>query len=696
MPVTKACPSCNTPLPEEAAFCFMCGAATPHSGIDRTTGEIRTLSTDRMPSRDLARLDTVLGAHYELGKLIGRGGFAEVFLLHDRRLKRELAVKVLRSELSVSDQLIARFRREAETVAALRNPHIVPIYDIGEAEGMIYLIMPFIRGESLKALLVREGPRPPREAVRILVEAADALEAAHEAGVVHRDVKPENIMLEGRARRVQLMDFGISKALDSSEGSGLTSTGILVGTPHFMSPEQAAGEPNLDHRSDQYALAVVGYQMITGELPFDGESTRAILFQQMVGIPKSLRDLVPDVPASLAFAIEKALSKEPRDRYSSMEEFAQALTGSEHWPPIFNTADRLAKTDELPTPAEGAKKPTPPAGTPAPAEPAPKATKRRPAWLPAAAGIGVVAVAALAYALSGPPTSVPAATDSTAVADSGVAVAAASPVITDTAGSTIVGTPAPPPAAPTATTSAPTPRSTRPERPVPPPPPPTPATPRSCGAAVREANWTSAASLCLSEAEGGNAAAMRQLAVLYKDGNGVEASDSAAKSWYRRAATGGDATAAYQLGLLLAASPGNDAREREATDLLRQAADAGIEAAWPVLAERYEQGLGSPRRDQEAAFWYRKAAEQGNRASQYNLGVMYARGRGVPKNETEAFSWFTRAAEQGHTAAQYELGMAYVRGRGVQKSDSLGFVWLDRAAQQGHPEAKKEADKRRP
>ncbi len=271
---------------------MMCGAATPQA-IDKQTGEIRSYSADRIPSPDKTRLQRALGSNYELGKLVGRGGFAEVFLVHDKRLKRDLALKALRPDLVISEHLLTRFRREAETVAALRHPHIVPIYDIGEADGIAYILMPLIQGESLRALLMREGPRPVREATRIMLEASDALGAAHDAGVVHRDIKPENIMLEGKTRRVQLMDFGIAKAIDTSgdEGPGLTSTGMLVGTPHYMSPEQASGEPNLAHRSDQYSLALVAYQMITGSLPFDGDATRHVRFQQMVGHYKSTRSL---------------------------------------------------------------------------------------------------------------------------------------------------------------------------------------------------------------------------------------------------------------------------------------------------------------------------------------------------------------------------------------------------------------------
>ena len=672
MAESKTCPSCSTPLPSEAAFCFMCGAATP-TGIDMVTGEIRN-PIGRGSVRDPARLQRALGDHYELGELIGRGGFAEVYRIQDRWLKRELALKVLRPELTFAENLLNRFRREAETVAALRHPSIVPIYDIGEAEGLLYIIMPMITGESLKALLQREGPRPARETSRILLEAADALGAAHEAGVIHRDIKPENIMLEGKGRRVQLMDFGISKAIDSGEGSGLTSTGILVGTPHYMSPEQAAGDSSLDHRSDQYSLAVVGYQMLTGELPFDGESTRAILFQQMVGNAKSLRDMVPDIPANVAFAVERAMSKEPGDRYADMEAFAEAIRSS----------DSLVQTEETRISA-GVPAPVPPPPPPAPPT---RSRAPRPRWLvPMVSVVGVVAVAAIALALL-QPTPAPATQAATPpVADSQRAGPDSLAQLDSSV--TLVSTRADLP--PTPATSPRTPPRGRPgSRPEPARPTP----PATCATAIHNADWTAAGNLCPPEAEGGNASAARQLGTMYERGTGVAPSDSIAATWYRKAAGLGDPQAALRLGLILAGKPG-PGRDEDATRFLRQAAEAGIQDAWPVLAERYEQGLGTKRNDQEAWLWYRKAAEQGNRASQYNLAVMYARGRGVDKSEREAANWFQKAAEQGHTAAQYELAMVYFRGKGVAKSDSLGLVWLEKAAAQGYPDAAKELDKRR-
>ena len=661
---------------------MMCGAATPHS-IDKVTGEIRQYSSDRIPSPDLNRLQRVLGSNYDLGKLIGRGGFAEVFLVHDRRLKRDLALKALRPDLVISEALLARFRREAETVASLRHPHIVPIYDIGEAEGIAYILMPLIQGESLRALLMREGPRPVLEASRILREASDALGAAHEAGVIHRDIKPENIMLEGKARRVQLMDFGIAKAIDHTDGTpGLTSTGMLVGTPHYMSPEQASGDPHLDNRSDQYSLAVVGFQMITGSLPFDGESTRAVLFQQMVGVPKSLRDLVPDVPAGVAFAIDRALSKDPKDRFPSMDAFREAISGSDSWPPE-GAVSSIAARPSVSTPTVGT--------------PTAVAIPARSRWIPVAA-LGAVAVVATAVAVWSttrdrtpalPPAPVPGVVNPVAPPPTPVA-----PVLDPAAA--VAQKPSPP------TSGAPS--AAAPSRRVPGTGSANPAASSvapasgsaSCQAANASKKWPDALKLCTAEAEGGSAVASRLVAGLYQRGSGVAPSDSAAAFWYRKASAGGDAQSSYRLALVVGAGTGVIQNDVEATNLMRKAAEGNVEAAWPLLAERYEQGLGVKRNDKEAAVWYRKAADNGVRAAQFNLGEMFMRGRGVEKSEEEAAQWFSKAAQLDHPGAEYQLGMMYIRGRGgIPKDEGVGLQWLEKAAAQGHEEAKKEVAKRR-
>lgn len=279
---TRACPSCQTPLPEVAAFCYVCGTAT-HTGPVVLPHLLPTPAAEQV-----ARLQQALGKHYELGPLIGRGVSADVFQVRDLWLRRDLALKALRTDPDMLETTLAGFRREAESVAALRHPNILPIYDIGVAHGVAYILMPFIKGESLAVLLGRDGRRPVSEARRILLEAAGALAAAHEAGVVHCDVKPENIMLDGKARRVLLMDFALARML-------------------------AGGDPHLDHRSDQYSLAAVGYHMLTGTMPFAGRRTGAM----------------SEVPEALMEAIARGMAKEPADRFPDIESFAAAVEAAD-------------------------------------------------------------------------------------------------------------------------------------------------------------------------------------------------------------------------------------------------------------------------------------------------------------------------------------------------------------------------------
>ena len=325
---SRACPTCQTPLPDAAAFCSQCGDAT----ATQILGEAPPDEGERgRPSASYAlepsRLVRALGANWELGRLIGRGGYAEVFAVRDLRLKRELAIKVLRPDLIVTQALLARFRREAEAVAALRHPQIVPVYDVGETDGIAYIVMPLIRGESLQAALRRDGPFPVAEVIRIVTEAANALAAAHAAGVIHRDIKPENIMLEGPERRVLLMDFGIAKAMDVSEND-LTGTGVIVGTPQYMSPEQASGDPGIDHRTDQYSLAVVAYQMASGKVPFDGETARAVMARQLLEEPPRLSTVQKAAPPPFVAALHRAMQKSPARRFASIREFAGRLGGA--------------------------------------------------------------------------------------------------------------------------------------------------------------------------------------------------------------------------------------------------------------------------------------------------------------------------------------------------------------------------------
>jgi hypothetical protein len=268
-------------------------------------------------------LAAVLEPAYELRELLGRGGFGEVYAAWDTTLKREVAVKTLRPDLASQEDVVRRFRHEAEAAARLRHPCILPVYAVGEAEGVVWFSMPRVHGESLRDRLRREPELPIGEVRRILADVAGALQAAHDAGVVHRDVKPDNILLEGDHRRVLVTDFGIAKALGAGD-AGLTGTGIAIGSPDYMSPEQAAGEP-LDHRADIYSLGVVAFEMVAGQLPFGSGTVATVLVRHATEAPPSLLDIRPACPAHLAAIVSRCLAKEPPARWPSMAELREAL-----------------------------------------------------------------------------------------------------------------------------------------------------------------------------------------------------------------------------------------------------------------------------------------------------------------------------------------------------------------------------------
>jgi len=273
----------------------------------------------------LDRLVAAVGAQYRVDAEIGRGGMAVVYRATDVRLNRRVAIKLLPPELAFNPDVRERFLREAQTSAQLAHPHIVPIFTVDEREGMVYFVMALVDGESLAERLAREPRLPIADARRILADVADALAYAHGRGVVHRDVKPDNIMVDRATGRAVVTDFGIARA--AAGDSRLTVTGVAVGTPAYMSPEQALGEREIDGRSDLYSLGVVGYQMLAGTTPFRAANTPAMLVKHLSETPRSLDTLRPDAPAGLVHAIMRALAKKPEHRWSDAEEFRAAILG---------------------------------------------------------------------------------------------------------------------------------------------------------------------------------------------------------------------------------------------------------------------------------------------------------------------------------------------------------------------------------
>jgi len=271
----------------------------------------------------LLEVEAALAGRYSVERELGRGGMATVYLARDIRLDRLVAIKVLLPELAVRPELRERFLRETRTAASFSHPNIVPVHAVEETPTLLYFVMGFVDGETLTQVVRRHGPLTATAAARLIQEVAWALSYAHGRGVVHRDVKPDNILLERATGRAMVTDFGIAR---SFAASGLTQVGDVVGTPHFMSPEQAAGD-QLDGRSDLYSLGVASFFAVTGRLPFDAESAQAILAMHMSRPAPPILELRPDLPAPLGDTIDRCLAKEPQDRFSRGEELVDALEG---------------------------------------------------------------------------------------------------------------------------------------------------------------------------------------------------------------------------------------------------------------------------------------------------------------------------------------------------------------------------------
>jgi serine/threonine protein kinase len=306
------CSFCDTPLPENSRYCLVCGA-------DLSDPEVST--RQRAAIKELFEaLKTAIQSRYQVMDMLGRGGMGAVFLAEDIRLGRKVAIKVLRPELADEPGFLGRFEREARISAQLDHPNIIPIYEVAREGGFHYFVMKYVGGKSLDELLAGSS-LPVDQARSILWQAACGLGHAHTRGVVHRDVKPSNIMVD-ESGRVVITDFGISKALQA--GTQYTSTGQIVGTPRYVSPEQAQGIP-LDGRSDQYSLAVVGYQMLVGRLPLVAETVHGLMYKHIYEIPVPAATVMPSIPETISDALQRALAKKPNERFPSMEELATAL-----------------------------------------------------------------------------------------------------------------------------------------------------------------------------------------------------------------------------------------------------------------------------------------------------------------------------------------------------------------------------------
>ena len=295
-----------------------------HGGFSRSlTQPIRRTLTHASPTEAFSRLSASLSDRYRIERELGQGGMATVYLARDVRHDRDVAIKVLHPDLGAALGG-ERFLSEIRTTAKLQHPHILPLLDSGNAgTGLLYYVMPLVTGETLRDRLARERQLPIPDAVRIAREVADALGHAHALGIIHRDIKPENILLQGGHALVA--DFGIALAVQQAGGARLTQTGLSLGTPQYMSPEQAMGERMIDARSDIYALGAVSYEMLVGEPPFTGPTIQAIVARLMSEEPRALVTQRKSIPDHVEAAVLRALEKVPADRFSSAAEFAAAL-----------------------------------------------------------------------------------------------------------------------------------------------------------------------------------------------------------------------------------------------------------------------------------------------------------------------------------------------------------------------------------
>ena len=317
----RACPACRTPLPEEAHFCLHCGTATPtEPGVPPRTGATEV--------GEIARVRKALSSTYSIERVLGEGGMATVYLATDLKHRRQVAVKVMRPELAATLGA-ERFLREVEIAAQLSHPHILPMHDSGDAGGILYYVMPYVEGESLHERIRRETSLPVDEALRIAREVAEALAYAHARKIIHRDIKPANIMLS--AGHALVADFGIARAVGAGAGPGatITKTGLAVGTPQYMSPEQASGATGVDARSDIFAVGCVLYEMLAGEPPFTGPTPQAIVIRSMTEAPRSLTASREGLSPTIEAVVSRALAKNPADRWQSAGEFAKALGSAE-------------------------------------------------------------------------------------------------------------------------------------------------------------------------------------------------------------------------------------------------------------------------------------------------------------------------------------------------------------------------------
>lgn len=345
--MSRRCLRCQTVYEGDARFCPRDGSPLvevgggaksakpkPEGGTTAKTAVRQALQRPRGPTLDAAATlsDQVLDGRYQVVRRLGEGGMSFVYEAIDITSQQSVAVKVLSPKLASDKNAVERLRREAGLAMRLQHPHACPILRLGETEdGLIFLVMPYLRGELLSDVEARIGPMEPEQGIELLVQMCAGLHHAHALHIIHRDLKPENVMVvkdDAGAMKAVVMDFGLAKDNRMADGAQkLTATGIVLGTPEFMSPEQVRGK-EIDPRSDVYALAIVAFEMFTGQLPFDGRTPQEMMVARLRGTPVPLRRYRPEMPSKLEKVLLKAMDVEPANRYPDVLQFGEALAQS--------------------------------------------------------------------------------------------------------------------------------------------------------------------------------------------------------------------------------------------------------------------------------------------------------------------------------------------------------------------------------
>ena len=671
----------------------------------------------------------VRGKYQVLAKL-GHGGMGVVYKVRHIHLGDIWALKLVSTRMADEPGFLQRFRTEALLMRRLDHPNVVRVYDFDETEdGRPFIVMECVEGQSLDRLVAPSRPLDTRRALRITMQACGALAAAHRLGIIHRDIKPANLLV-GRAPDgsdlVKVVDFGVAKVKESGEqvAEVLTRTGFVIGTPDYMSPEQAQGVrgDNLDGRTDLYSLGVVLFHVLTGRLPFVADTPMKLLLAHIQATPPDPRTLRADLSPATAAAVLKALQKDRARRFADAAEMrsvlAAALEGEES--ALAPTGRQAASggcptarqpvREALPTRPPAAWPPSPPTPVPPPQTlppappsapvatavpalpPAPvvvRSVRARSAWASVAAStlviLGLVALGVVLWTMNRPkpPISSQPAAQNPAVAPQPTAE---NPVI------------APPTAAKDTTLTGLLPAPVPPARPaptadsrgggtgdvaVPPDQAPVKSMPPSSTTA---GNAASAPPVTVSP--GTSAVPMfLDMARKYEQGNGVTQDVAEAVKWYRKAADRGDATGQVNVGLAYLNGRGVPQDDAEAARWFRKAADQGNARGQNAYGVLLQTGRGVPRNDAEALGWIRASAAQGEARAQHNLGLAYQRGAGVPQDEVEAAKWHRKAAEQNYPSAEFNLGLMLEFGRGVAKNESEAAIWYRKAADQGNAKA---------